>query len=146
MKKDVIINIQGRQFCEGEQDVIEMTTVGQQEQQENGVFLQYEEAIEEGGLPVTTTLTVSDHMATLERSGGMGGRMVIQQGQRHLCHYETGYGEFMIGVFGESVESAFSDAGGELKLKYTIDINAVLASRNEIFITVKNKEATGCLN
>ena len=142
--KDVLITIKGTQEYEGDADVIEMMTVGTLEESEGNCRLIYKEDDESGGT-VTTTLTVCDKMVTLERSGALNSRMIIEQGQRHICHYDTGFGELMIGVFGESICSTLDREQGNLSLKYTIDINAALASRNEIAISVKEAQQ-GCLN
>ena len=142
--KDVLITIKGTQEYEGDADVIEMMTVGTLEEEEDSCRLIYKEDDESGGA-ITTTLTVHDKMVTLERSGALNSRMIIEQGQRHICHYDTGVGELMIGVFGESICSTLDRDQGNLSLKYTIDINAALASRNEIAISVKEAQQ-GCLN
>ena len=51
----------------------------------------------------------------------------------------------MIGVFGEQVAHNMTDSGGELYMRYTIDINSAMQSRNEVKITVKESK-TQCLN
>lgn len=135
--KDVLITILGKQDYEGEQDEIEMVTIGRMEQTETGIFLRYEEQNEDNHRSVTTTITITNEIITLERAGTANSRMMIEQGQRHMCYYDTGFGQLMIGVFGEMVESDFDHTCGSLYMKYTIDINSVLASCNEVTISVK---------
>ena len=141
--KDVLINITGSQNADGDHEVIEMTTKGQMEKQGKVVTLSYPET-EMTGMPgVTTTVTVDGDMVTLNRMGKDAGdyqsRMMIELGRRHLCHYDTGMGDMMIGVFGERLRSNFADVGGELFMRYTIDVNGGYQSRNEIKITVKEQ-------
>ena len=43
----------------------------------------------------------------------------------------------MIGISGDEIKSGVNDNGGDLYLKYTIDINSGLLSENEMFINIK---------
>ena len=56
---------------------------------------------------------------------------------RYLCRYDTGFGALTVGVFTQSLHSDLGAAGGRLSVQYTLDVNASLASTNEIHITVK---------
>ena len=71
--------------------------------------------------------------------------MIMELGQRHNCHYTTPYGELMIGVFTQKVDSLMDEHGGKLEFHYTLDFNAGLAARNELVITVKEAN-TVCQN
>ena len=74
---------------------------------------------------------------TLIRSGGQRSRLVLEKGKRHLCHYDTGLGSLMVGVFAQSIRSDLTDAGGTLDVSYSLDINSGLNSMNEIFVDIK---------
>ena len=74
---------------------------------------------------------------TLIRSGGQRSRLVLEKGKRHLCHYDTGFGSLMVGVFAQSIHSDLTDSGGTLDVSYSLDINSGLNSMNSIFVDVK---------
>uniref|UniRef100_UPI003989134D DUF1934 domain-containing protein n=1 Tax=Anaeromassilibacillus sp. SJQ-1 TaxID=3375419 RepID=UPI003989134D len=51
------------------------------------------------GKPVTSVLKVEGNdKVTLMRGAGST-RLVLENGKRHLCQYDTGYGNMMIGIF-----------------------------------------------
>lgn len=139
--KDVIINIKGTQFVsssESEGEVVELTTVGQMGDKNGKTFLTYSEDNTETGQEIITTLKISgDESVVMQRSGGSNSRLQIERGQRHLSHYETGYGNLMIGVFGETIRNEMAEDGGRLFMSYTIDVNCNMISRNELEIFVK---------
>ena len=62
---------------------------------------------------------------------------MLEKGKRHLCHYDTGFGSLMVGVFAQSIHSDLTDSGGTLDVSYSLDINSGLNSMNSIFVDVK---------
>ena len=62
--------------------------------------------------------------------------MILKKKQH--CHYNTPYGELMIGVFTHSIVNELNESGGSLYLKYTIDINSSYVSDNEILMMVNS--------
>ena len=74
---------------------------------------------------------------TLIRNGQQRSRLILEKGKRHLCHYDTGFGTMMVGVFADRIKSDLDDSGGSLEVSYSLDINSGLKSLNEIFINIK---------
>lgn len=137
--RDVMIEIKGRQSVDGfEQEIIEMMIQGSMEISDNLIVLNYDESGDDGS--VNTTLSVEatkeGEIVTLDRSGSDTGSMTIQRGKRHMSLYQMGPCEFTVGVFGEKLSCNLSERGGKLNMRYTIDINSLFASRNEVDITV----------
>ena len=64
-------------------------------------------------------------------------RLILENGKRHLCQYDTGFGTMTIGVVTPSLLNELHEKGGVLKASYTLDVNANLSSYNEIAISVK---------
>lgn len=139
MKKDVVINIRGIQYLEdSDNDIVELMTVGRFYRKNGDYYISYDETEATGFEGSRTTLRVEgDHRVTMLRSGQSRSQLIVEKGTRHQCHYETGYGSLMMGVSGDKIESTLSDEGGNLNFKYTLDINASMASENEVFINVK---------
>lgn len=143
--KDVTIAIRGAQEVDGEENVIEMVASGTLSITSEECVLEYDEKDEDDTVFRTILSIDREGIATLQRDGPKANRMTIQRGQRHLCHYDTPFGVLNIGVFGEQVAHNLTDSGGEVYMRYTIDINSAMQSRNEVKITVKESK-TQCLN
>ena len=74
----------------------------------------------------------------LVRTGSMTGILTVEKGRRHTCLYNTPYGTFMVGVYGEAVEVSLDETGGKIYLRYTLDVNSGMLSRNIMEISIKN--------
>lgn len=136
---NALINIRGSVFPENAPpDVIEFMTTGQYVERGGKKYISYVETEETGMEGVTTILKVDDaSTVTLIRTGASQSRMIISKGKRQLCHYGTDYGDLMVGISGCHIDANLDEKGGELRLKYTLDVNSSIVSQNEIFITVR---------
>ncbi len=138
MLKNVLINIVGTNTVENEADKVEFTTEGKLGEKEGKMYILYEEDESIGARGVKTMLKIeNDKQVILQRSGPLNSRMTIEKGQRHNCCYSTVQGDIMVGVFGEVIKSEINQNGGKLYMRYTVDVNMGLVSRNEIEISVK---------
>lgn len=135
--KNVLINIITTQIINDEESITEFTTVGKYGFRDGVSCFIYEENSEVGAEGVKTTLKVDDRQISLQRKGNINGKMLIEKGQRHICHYSNSGFNFTIGVFGEDVDNNLDFDGGSLSMKYTLDINCDLLSRNKIEIKVR---------
>ncbi|MBO5908909.1 MAG: DUF1934 family protein, partial [Clostridia bacterium] len=59
------------------------------------------------------------------------------------CLYNTPQGDFVIGIYGETLNTQLSDNGGSIYMSYTIDVNSGLLSKN--IMEIKVKETEECL-
>jgi uncharacterized beta-barrel protein YwiB (DUF1934 family) len=141
-QKDVLINIKGIYATEEEDaDVIEMFTTGQYYKKNGNYYISYDETEATGFLGSRTIVKVErDDKVTVERSGNAISQLIVQKGVRHQCRYDIGYGDMTIGVSGSSIYSSLTDTGGNLAFRYSLDINSLLASENEMYIHIQ--EAT----
>lgn len=137
--KEVIIDIKGTQIVDGEDDIVELTTVGKMNTVGNKTYLRYDDSTATGidGVSCMIKLDREENSVVMQRSGALNSRMYIKEGQRHICHYETSQGTITMGIFGEIVNSDLSDKGGSLYMSYTIDVNYGMISRNKVEINVK---------
>ena len=142
MEENYVISIIGRQYVDGEKGEIQMTTLGSYTKKGGNRFIMYREYDpDEPDVKTTSILKIEDNrQVTLIRNGGQQSRLVLEKGQRHLCHYDTGFGSMMVGVFANSITSDLTDEGGNLEVSYSLDINSGLTSMNEIFINVEEAE------
>lgn len=138
MSKNVWIDIKSIQEANGERAVVELSTAGTFSFENGCCEIVYNEG-EDGGMKgsVTTLKVCAQESVVLSRSGEFNSQMIIEKGARHLCHYNTPYGGIMMGISAEYISSALNENGGKLSFKYDVDVNSSLATRNEIFIHVK---------
>ncbi len=137
--KDVIIDIKGTQEVDGEEDVVEVTTVGQLNIIAGKTYLKYDDSAATGmeGVSCMIKIDPEDDSVVMSRSGALNSKMYIKKGQRHICHYETFQGTITMGIFGEMIKNDINADGGALYMSYTLDANCQLLSRNKVEITVK---------
>lgn len=138
MKKDAVITIKGTQIMGQEREVVEVFTTGTYYKRNDNFYISYMETEETGFDGAKTTLKIGkDNTVTMLRSKPARSQLTIEEGTRHLCSYDTGYGNIMIGISGNEVKSSLDETGGKVRFKYTMDINSALASINEVDILVE---------
>ena len=142
MQENYLISIVGKQYVDGEKGEIQMTTLGSYVTKGKNRFIMYKEYDEDNpSSKITSILKIEGNQkVTLIRNGGQNSRLILEKGQRHLCHYDTGYGSMMVGVFANRIYTDLTDNGGKLEVSYSLDINSGLTSINEIFINIKEAE------
>lgn len=135
---DVLIKIKGiQQYPDSEPDVTTFTTMGSVEITENKLCLCYEESEMIGAKDVHSKIVVEGDTVILTRSGGMESQLTIEKGRRHSCLYNTPQGDFVIGVFGESLVTEVSEHQGKIDMIYTIDVFSGLVNKNILEIKFK---------
>ncbi|MGI6778519.1 MAG: DUF1934 domain-containing protein [Acetivibrionales bacterium] len=123
MNKDVIISVKGSQTAENQQDdILELVTEGKYYKKGETYYVSYNESEVTGMEGTTTTLKVDGDIVTLIRFGAVNSQFVFQKGQRHICHYDTAYGAFTIGVYANEVNVNINDSGGEIRVDYQLEI------------------------
>lgn len=136
--KEVLIEIKGTQILpDGEPDTTTFTTTGSLETGEKGFSLYYKESEMIGADNVTTQIEICADTVILTRSGGMESQLTIEKGRRHTCLYNTPQGDFVIGIFGESLMTEQSKTEGKIYMSYTIDVYSGLLSKNIMEIKFK---------
>ena len=142
MQQNALIQIKGIQYLDDDNDVVELTTVGSFFKKNNAYYIRYDESEATGFEGSRTTLKVEGNSCvTMQRTGTAQSQLIIEKGQRHQCLYSTGYGELVMGVSCDKITSSLSSEGGKLHFKYTLDLNASMASQNEVYVVVKRTDA-----
>ena len=136
-KLDVIIKIVDYHEVDGENEGAEITSVGTFEGNENDYTLRYKETGDLAGCEVTLNVK-NKNTVTMTRPGEQySTQLIMQQGKRHNCFYNTPAGELMLGVYTNKVSSTVNENGGKLNFSYTLTFNADLVSENKLKITVQ---------
>lgn len=141
-KNNCLITVTGIQEIDGEEDRIELTTVGSYMTNSLGhTFISYKEYDEEN--PAISTNNVvkveSDDKVTIIRKGETQTRLILEKDKRHQCFYRTIMGDLMIGVYTDSINNELSDKGGKLHVSYELSFNNEFLSKNEFYIDIKEK-------
>lgn len=139
MKTDVIISIKGIQKTQDTSDSVEFITEGILWADQDKYRITYAES-EVTGLTGETTLQVEDGRVIMTRTGENSSHMIFEEGVRHLSHYDTGFGIFNVGVNTYSIGSTIGADGGELRVKYSIEINNEYTGMNTFSVSVKGAE------
>jgi len=136
-----LLSIRGRSIIDDTDDTIEMTTKCIYRTRGDCAFIRYKETDASGFDGAVTTLEIEgDRKVTLSRSGRQNSQLIIEKGQRHICHYNTDAGELFIGVSADELSGNLTAQGGEFFFRYALDINTCLQSENEVHITVRRLE------
>ena len=136
MKKDAMISIKGIQRVDGEQEVVELLTCGRFYRRNNSYWLSYQESEATGFEGARTTLTCEQGRVTMTRTGSVHTQLIIEEGKRHQCSYDLGFGSMIIGVSCSHIQSTLDDNGGSLSFGYSLDLNTALTSEHQVTVSV----------
>ena len=138
MKIERMIKIQGLQRNqEGEENKIELSTMGSVYEKNNNVYVVYEETEISGMEGTTTTLKIEGtNRLSMQRYGNTTSKMVFEEGKRHISDYRTLYGDFKMEVVTSSLNIKLDVEGlkGSLELHYDLSISGLVESQNLLTI------------
>lgn len=142
MKENFLITVTGTQIVDGDKETIKLTTAGDFTFEDGKYYIRYREYDnEDPNIYFDNTVEAQENeIITIIRKGVANSRLTLERGRRHQCHYNTMFGDLMVGVFTNLIENNLSEKGGVLQASYTLDFNAGLVSKNEIHIKVTEKE------
>ena len=140
MKKEVMLEIRGRQSYDGQEpDVIELVTEGTMELRNGGWDVSYEETELTGLAGVTTTFRVEPGKVTLSRTGKLRSQMVFQEGVRHESLYQLDFGALLLTVCAKQVFFDIVPDGGTIDLLYSIEIENSAAGIVDYHLDIRAK-------
>lgn len=139
MKKDAIITIENTQTVDGEPELIQMTVTGTIEHLDGESVIEYIEDNEDFGTERVTVTVTDGQCVSIVRRGSFSSEMTVQQNVRHHTYYQTPYGEFTMGIYGNSVTWFKNGVKSVLKLNYTLDFNNGYVSQNSMKIFIEEK-------
>lgn len=140
MKREVVLNIRGRQSYDGQDpDVIELVTEGTMEFVDGGWDISYEETELTGMEGVTTTFRVEPGKVTLRRTGKLRSEMIFQEGVRHESLYQLEFGALLMTVTAKYVFFDIVPDGGMIDLTYSIDIENSTAGQVDYHLDIRAK-------
>lgn len=138
MRKEVLVTVRGTQTNEhGEQETIELVTMGNYYRKNSHYYILYNESDISGMAGTTTTLKVEPHRVTLNRMGVAEQKQIFEKDKPNEGNYVTPYGAMCIGVLPRKVEVDMTEFGGNINLEYELELERQKVSYNELTITVR---------
>ena len=137
---NAIIKIVGTQTVDSERDVMELTTTGTLEPQENGWKLCYRETEATGMEGTVTQLDITPGKLHLMRTGTHPSMLILEKDQRHHCNYHTPYGTIDLGTYTSELAYKLCETGGEVLFSYTLGFNGGVSSAHTVHITVQEEK------
>ena len=131
----IIMNV--KQSSDGVTDESQLFTKGEFRYYKGSFYIDYDETEATGYAGSHVQLCIKGDLMVMTRTGKMFSNMIFEGGKRHYCHYTMGENDCILGISTRQMENKLNLEGGEIHLKYSVDINAGLITENEIDIKVK---------
>lgn len=140
MKKEVIIKMLTKQYADDDCSETELLTKGFLYSKDNIFKIVYDDSEVTGFKGCTTSITVKggNFVSIIRKGAKCNTDLIVESGKKHYCYYSVPYGEMNVGIYTHKVNSTLSADGGNLFIKYTLDVNSSYLSDNEIDIDVKS--------
>lgn len=136
------IRLKIKQTADGVTDESELFTRGEFRFHKGSYYIDYDESEATGYEGSHAQLKIDDNMMVMTRTGSTFTNLVFERGVRHFCHYGTDFGDCMVGITTDLLKSDLSSRGGNVCVRYAIDVNSGLMTENEINIKVKESDKT----
>ena len=142
MEENYILSVTGMQTVEESQDKIELKTMASYVTKNGSRYITYKEYdAQHPAKKYRTTIKVdADQVVTVMKGGAESHNLILEKGQRHKCEYITSFGVLSLGVYTEYIHVDLDDHGGELTVRYIIDIQSELASKNELHLKIEEAQ------
>ncbi|MDE7097670.1 MAG: DUF1934 domain-containing protein, partial [Ruminococcus sp.] len=132
MENNVMISLTSIQYQDDEKSETELLTKASFTQFGEAYIISYEDTETTGFEGSITTITIyKNESASIVRKGTANSVLSLETGKKHYCQYDTPYGSMQIGIYTHKIENDIAK-NGKLYLKYTLDLNSLYLSDNEI--------------
>ena len=137
--KKVMISIKGLPvFATSDDDAFELMTDGEYLKDGTLSTFSYIESSLTGQDGMTTTFDVENDRVVLRRGDGLSGDMIFSENQKHHFLYDTPFGSVMLGIDTHSITNNMNDDGGNLEIRYDIEVDNIAVSQNLFKINIKS--------
>ena len=135
IKENAIINIQSRQTAHGVSETVDFTTTGSFYMRGVKYYVFYNEREEMGMADCRVMLIADADTVSMRRSGAFELKLFYRAGESESVIYYMPFGEVNMTQTTHRVECNMSDAGGVIKVRYTLCMG-VEEQLNELTIRV----------
>ena len=110
-QENCTVTVRGIQRVEGDEDVVELVTGGRFTCHGGRWLIRYEESDDTGYGGCHTSLRYDPQkgQVVLLRTGEVHSQLIVEEGKRHQCTYDTGCGTVILGVNGSRIEAELDD-------------------------------------
>lgn len=138
MEENYILYVKGVQAVDGETQTAETKARASYITKNGTRYISYiEHDADDINITQRVTVKVTEQGVVTIIKGSGGGSLVLEKGVRHNCRYPTPFGYLMLGVFTDKLHTRFDDSGGELEASYTLEVDSAVASKNKLFLNIK---------
>ena len=138
MEQHVMISIRGEQeICGADKNVTEFVTGGLLTATDYGYLLEYDESELTGMEGTHTAFQIRPDSVALIRTGAFRSQMIFERLRKHYSLYDTPYGTMTMGITTTSLHSAITGDGGELDVRYAIEIEHQVTGECRFLIQVR---------
>ncbi len=131
-----MISLTSIQYQDDEKSETELLTKASFTQFGEAYIISYEDTETTGFEGSITTITIyKNESASIVRKGTANSVLSLETGKKHYCQYDTPYGSMQIGIYTHKIENDIAK-NGKLYLKYTLDLNSLYLSDNEIVMKI----------
>ncbi|MDR2357079.1 MAG: DUF1934 domain-containing protein [Oscillospiraceae bacterium] len=121
---------------DSEDESFELVTDGIYTRGKDFTEISYLESEMTGRAGTRTTFFVGDDNVVLTREDGSSGDMVFSESKKHHFIYNTPFGALTMGLETKSIVKNMDDDGGDLEIRYILDVDNLVASRNKFKINI----------
>lgn len=137
--KNVFISIKGLPvYSSDDNDAFELMTDGEYSHTDKMSTLSYVESSLTGIDGMLTTFDIEPDRIVLRRGDGYTGDMIFDEEQKHHFLYDTPFGSIMMGIDTHSITKNMSEEGGNLEIRYDIEVDNIAVSQNLFKINIKS--------
>ncbi|MCL2250259.1 MAG: DUF1934 domain-containing protein [Oscillospiraceae bacterium] len=137
--KNVFISIKGLPvYSSDENDAFELMTDGEYFHTENVSTLSYVESSLTGVDGMLTIFDIEPNRIVLRRGDGLTGDMIFDEEEKHHFLYNTPFGSIMMGIDTHSITKSMGEDGGNLEIRYDIEVDNIAVSQNLFKLNVKS--------
>ena len=135
--KKVYVSVIGESSVDESGDKTELVTEGEYTLRNGKYLLRYREQLSDVGDECTTVIKIDNETVVMSRNGNINTQMIFEKGKRHVGHYETPLGSFTIGVSTDTLAIKVDDNGGEVEIRYILDINNSAQVENYLHLNIR---------
>ena len=133
----VTISIKGAPaMTDSDDDGFELMTDGEYILKNGISSFSYIETELTGLAGLMTTFDVEPDRVVLRRGNDGSGDMIFSESLKHHFLYETPYGAVTMGIDTHSIKNNMRDDGGNLEIRYDIEVDNVAVSKNLFSINI----------
>ncbi len=123
MQKNVLINVKGTQYLEGDKDVTELITTGSFYEKNNKKYILYEEVSDDSMKVTKNTLKLSENEVELIRHGESNVNIVFKAGVSWDSYYMTPLGNMKMTFCTKELDISEEEEHISIIIKYEIQFD-----------------------